>query len=592
MPTTSSWKSTASVVAVVGALTVTGCTSLPDAQTHAGALWVGTTASGEEVAGVSDVTVAVEPTTLGGGVEVDDDGTLTGPTWRKTSVVSAAMGVLGSGMEIPDGVTVFYRGGQNLDGPSAGGLLTSAVIGALRSTPLDSTVTMTGTIAPSTAIGPVAGIPAKIRAAAEDGYRTVLIPQQQQLFTDATNDEPIDTISYGADLGIEVIPVATVREAYALLTGQQPNTAATATSVTGPMNASVTTYLTTRTDDALDLMDTALTTSNPNNVFPDTLIADANTVRTHARTHPDATLVLPALSVAREATVLTATSGAPPTAAELTSDVATALNECALLRNKPMNITYLEQATAFTATTSHASSICTTMTLIDQWLSDGTTNFSPDLLNAAHVETHNALFMLTHTIPLGWQIAARTGTTPLTPDATDALQRYTTLLANAADANRAYTNALAGNDIRQEPWFTRRAEQPNPPTTPTTKPRTTEDITWALATQTANFTTTGMTVSDAYTFAIHPDLTTNQTPERGTVTNRALFTQHAYAALSQIQHTVNVMTTHNHDPSFFVWLGNNALFMATDMTDPIIERDGLYALLDTAVNATITANSP
>ena len=74
-------------------------------------------------------------------------------------------------------------------------------------------IALTGTIAKDGTIGPVGGIPDKIRAAAREGYRTILIPQGQR-------DDPRWNLNRLAwELNVEVTEVATVEEAYRLMTG-------------------------------------------------------------------------------------------------------------------------------------------------------------------------------------------------------------------------------------------------------------------------------------------------------------------------------------------------------------------------------------
>ena len=74
-------------------------------------------------------------------------------------------------------------------------------------------IAMTGTISKDGTIGPVGGIPDKIRAAAREGYRTILIPQGQR-------DDPRWNLTRLAwDLNLEIKEVATVAEAYHLMTG-------------------------------------------------------------------------------------------------------------------------------------------------------------------------------------------------------------------------------------------------------------------------------------------------------------------------------------------------------------------------------------
>ena len=99
------------------------------------------------------------------------------------------------------------------DGPSAGGVMTVGFAALLKGEQIRRGIALTGTISKGGTIGPVGGIPDKIRAAAREGYRTILIPQGQR-------DDPRWNLTRLAwDLNLEIKEVATVAEAYHLMTG-------------------------------------------------------------------------------------------------------------------------------------------------------------------------------------------------------------------------------------------------------------------------------------------------------------------------------------------------------------------------------------
>ncbi|MEY4372526.1 MAG: Lon protease [Actinomycetota bacterium] len=102
-----------------------------------------------------------------------------------------------------------------IDGPSAGALTTVAVLALLQGTALDETVTMTGTINPDGTVGPVGGIPEKVRGLADQGIKTVLIPVGQR------NSDGVDVVQLGKDNGVDIREVATIYEVYEAFTGQQ-----------------------------------------------------------------------------------------------------------------------------------------------------------------------------------------------------------------------------------------------------------------------------------------------------------------------------------------------------------------------------------
>ena len=99
------------------------------------------------------------------------------------------------------------------DGPSAGGVMTVGFAALLKGDRLRRGIAFTGTICKDGTIGQVGGIPDKIRAAAREGYRTILIPHGQR-------DDPRWNITRLAwDLNVDVEEVSRVEEAYHLMTG-------------------------------------------------------------------------------------------------------------------------------------------------------------------------------------------------------------------------------------------------------------------------------------------------------------------------------------------------------------------------------------
>jgi len=112
-------------------------------------------------------------------------------------------------------------------GPSAGGVMTVAAISALKNLSLREDVYMTGMIYPDGFIGPVGGIPYKLKAAADNGAKIFLIPKGQRVVTvEETVEEkrgpfifiskkskPVDLYEYGKELGVKVIEVEKIEDA-------------------------------------------------------------------------------------------------------------------------------------------------------------------------------------------------------------------------------------------------------------------------------------------------------------------------------------------------------------------------------------------
>lgn len=118
-------------------------------------------------------------------------------------------------------------------GPSAGSVMTIATMAALQNLSISEEVYMTGMIYPDGSIGPVGGIPTKLRAASDRGAETFLIPQGQQtvvveeVVTEergpfifrTTETKEVDLVELGNELGVNVAEVNTVEDAFAYYTG-------------------------------------------------------------------------------------------------------------------------------------------------------------------------------------------------------------------------------------------------------------------------------------------------------------------------------------------------------------------------------------
>ena len=101
------------------------------------------------------------------------------------------------------------------DGPSAGAAMAVGFIAMFKGDHIQRGIALTGTFEPNGQIGPVGSIPDKIRAAAREGYRTVLVPRGQ------IHDPRWNLIELGFQLNVTVKEVDTVDEAYQLMTGQR-----------------------------------------------------------------------------------------------------------------------------------------------------------------------------------------------------------------------------------------------------------------------------------------------------------------------------------------------------------------------------------
>ncbi len=96
-------------------------------------------------------------------------------------------------------------GGGNIDGPSAGLAIFLALYSALSKTPVPQDVAMTGELSIQGKVRPVGGIIEKLYAARQAGMRAILVPKENVREIDRTL------------AGIEVIPVASIEQAFKAL---------------------------------------------------------------------------------------------------------------------------------------------------------------------------------------------------------------------------------------------------------------------------------------------------------------------------------------------------------------------------------------
>jgi predicted S18 family serine protease len=100
------------------------------------------------------------------------------------------------------------------DGPSAGAAMAVGFLALFKGDPLHRGIALTGTLHPDGNVGPVGSIPDKVRAAAREGYRTILIPAGQ------LHDPEWNLDRLGMELNVDLKEVGTIEEAYQLMTGR------------------------------------------------------------------------------------------------------------------------------------------------------------------------------------------------------------------------------------------------------------------------------------------------------------------------------------------------------------------------------------
>ena len=135
----------------------------------------------------------------------------TAGSMAKDSVFNAAS-VLRSitGQDLADfDVHINVIGGGNIDGPSAGTAILSALVSAVTGRKIRQNVAVTGEIALNGNVRPVGGVPEKAYGAAQAGMKTMVIPWENR------SDIPL------GHLGLDIHPVKTAKEAFALIFEEQ-----------------------------------------------------------------------------------------------------------------------------------------------------------------------------------------------------------------------------------------------------------------------------------------------------------------------------------------------------------------------------------
>lgn len=108
---------------------------------------------------------------------------------------------------------------EAIDGPSAGAMMTLGIMSALDGGALPDDFAFTGSILPNGSVGYVGGVVQKIEAAKAAGKKRVFVPAYYRAEKDLNSGELIDLKEKCRSLGMQMIPVASVQQAYALIHG-------------------------------------------------------------------------------------------------------------------------------------------------------------------------------------------------------------------------------------------------------------------------------------------------------------------------------------------------------------------------------------
>ncbi len=142
-----------------------------------------------------------------------------GGSWRAGVWMSAHQASTSVGRDLTD-YAISSRGYGFIDGASASALFTATMMAAMMGLPIKSEFTMTGTVNPDGTVGPVGGIPNKFMAALQKGKKILGYPIGQRFARDEHTKELVDLQELAAQAGGRAVEVATVYDAYQLLTGE------------------------------------------------------------------------------------------------------------------------------------------------------------------------------------------------------------------------------------------------------------------------------------------------------------------------------------------------------------------------------------
>jgi pSer/pThr/pTyr-binding forkhead associated (FHA) protein len=140
-----------------------------------------------------------------------------GNQWRTAVWLAAFNATRTMGASITDCEFNVHVSGHT-DGPSAGMLTTAAMLALLRGKEIRQDTTMTGTINPDGTAGPVAGIVQKMEGAKQAGLKRFGFPLGSRNQKDQKTGQDVDLLQVGQKLGLEVVEIGELDEAYEFLT--------------------------------------------------------------------------------------------------------------------------------------------------------------------------------------------------------------------------------------------------------------------------------------------------------------------------------------------------------------------------------------
>ncbi len=428
----------------------------PAAGARVDVLWFGSAADGTAVRGVTEVRVQTQREPGAAPLVVDLDGSRrTGSVWHAAAWTAATVGTLMAAVP-PGGLTVAYEVGESIDGPSGGAAMTVALLADLQGLALRSDVAVTGTVLPGGGIGPVGGIPEKVRAAREAGLSEVLIPFGQSVAWDPITRQDVDVVALGAELGVSVREALSVRAALAEMV---VTPAPVSRSVDGPTGRLLV-RLGEWAREALARVGALVIESAPQDSLarlqpwlaeslalaltrvPELLATD-DAVAAFARATLAERTVL-AWNARVGATSLAATDPErvrEELAVQADRLAASANAEVSRLADTPT--TSLEQLTALPDALCWGVDAAAVAADVAQSLRAG--DFDADLGRAA-ADLAEARYNLDIYLPIAVEAVGLVGRTPMGEGTSERLAQYADLLADAGEANLAYADSLSETD--------------------------------------------------------------------------------------------------------------------------------------------------
>jgi ATP-dependent Lon protease len=180
-------------------------------------------ATGLAVTGVGGDVLFVEATSMPGESGMTVTGQL-GDVMKESAQIALsyvrskadALGIDRSALEGKRFHVHFPAGAIPKDGPSAGITMTTALVSLLRSTPVRSTVAMTGEVTLSGRVLPIGGVKQKVLAAHRAGLREVILPLRNEADLDDVPEavraemtfHPVDDVAKVLELALEPVPAA------------------------------------------------------------------------------------------------------------------------------------------------------------------------------------------------------------------------------------------------------------------------------------------------------------------------------------------------------------------------------------------------